>query len=116
RPLHLLLAYVVGLLGMNLLLYHVFSYGPVLAAFRREGPLARRTRAVVLRSLAFSGGALALAYGGSLALLPLFALDVGPRDAVSALLLTLALLLVLLFLSMLPETPLPLRRWLARSR
>ena len=116
RPLPFLLAYVVGLIGMNVLLYHVAAYGPVLAAFRDEDAIARRARAVVLRSLAISGGALALAYGGSLALLPLFAFDLGLRDPLTALAVASALIVTLMVLAVLPETPLPRRERRASSR
>ena len=105
RPIPDLLAYVTGLIGMNVLLYHERAYGPMLAAFREEDAIARRTRWVVVRALAISGGALAFAYGGSLALLPLFAVDVGPRDPLSALSLAVGLLTVLLLLTVLPQAP-----------
>ena len=105
RPAWHLLGYVVGLIGMNVLLYHVRTYGPVLAAVRDEDEVSRRTRAVVLRSLAISGGALALAFGGSLALLPFFAIDVGARDPITALALAGSLVLVLLLLALLPHVP-----------
>ena len=109
RPLTELLAYVTGLIGMNVLLYHERAYGSILAEFREEDAIARRTRWVILRALAVSGGALALAYGGSFALLPLFAIDVGSQDPIVALVLAIGLLLVLLLLARLPE-PLWLRR------
>lgn len=105
RPLPFLLAYVVGLLGMNVLLYHVAAYGPVLAAFREEDAIARRTRAVTLRSLGVSGLALAVAYGGSLALLPLFTIETGSTDPLAALGLGALLVLLLLMLAVLPESP-----------
>jgi len=105
RPVPFLLAYVVGLLGMNVLLYHVAAYGPVLAAFREEDAIARRTRAVALRSLGVSGLALAVAYGGSLALLPLFAVEMGSTDPLAALALGALLVLLLTMLAVLPESP-----------
>ena len=105
RPVPFLLAYVVGLLGMNVLLYQVAAYGPVLAAFREEDAIARRTRAVALRSLGVSGLALAVAYGGSLALLPLFAVEMGSTDPLAALGLAAALVLLLMMLAVLPESP-----------
>jgi hypothetical protein len=105
RPVPFLLAYVVGLLGMNVLLYHVSAYGPVLAAFREEDAIARRARMVALRSLGVSGLALAVAYGGSLALLPLFAVEAGSTDPLAALGLAAALVLVLMMLAVLPESP-----------
>lgn len=105
RPISFLLAYVVGLLGMNVLAYHTWAYGSVLAAFRDEDKISRRARAVVLRSLAFSGGALVLAYGGSLALLPLFAQDLVLRNPESALALAAGVLVVLLLLALHPQTP-----------
>ncbi|MEK6851160.1 MAG: hypothetical protein AABY30_01335 [Candidatus Thermoplasmatota archaeon] len=101
-----LLAYIVGLLGMNVLLYHAAAYGPVLAAFREEDAVSRRARAVVLRSLGISGVALAAAYGGSLLLLPAFALDVGPTDPLSALAVATGLLVLVLLLSLLPDVSL----------
>jgi hypothetical protein len=110
-----LLAYVVGLLGMNALLYHVAAYGPVLAAFRDEDAVSRRARMVVLRSLGISGAALASAYGGSLLLLPLFAIDVGLTDPLSALAVASGLLLLLLLLALLPDVS-PLRRRSLRPR
>jgi len=109
RPVPFLLAYVVGLLGMNVLLYHVAAYGAVLAAFREEDAIARRTRAVALRSLGVSGLALAVAYGGSLALLPLFAIEMGSTDPLAALGLAAALVLLLMMLAVLPESPFVLR-------
>jgi len=100
-----LLAYVVGLLGMNVLAYHAQAFGPVLAAFREEDAVARRARAVALRSLAISGGVLAFTYGASLALLPVFAIGVGTTDPLVALATALTLLAVLLIVSLLPEAP-----------
>ena len=105
RPVSFLLAYVVGLLGMNVLLYHVAAYGPVLAALRDEDAIARRTRAVALRSLGVSGLALAVSYGGSLTLLPLFELEMGSTEPLPALLLAAALVLLLMMLAVLPESP-----------
>jgi hypothetical protein len=105
RPVPFLLAYIVGLLGMNVLLYHVAAYGPVLAAFREEDGIARRTRAVAIRSLGVSGLALAVAYGGSLALLPLFAIETGSTDPLAALGLAALLVLLLMMLAVLPESP-----------
>jgi len=105
RPVPFLLAYIVGLLGMNVLLYHVAAYGPVLAAFREEDAIARRTRAVAIRSLGVSGLALAVAYGGSLALLPLFAIETGSTDPLAALGLAALLVLLLMMLAVLPESP-----------
>ena len=105
RPVSFLLAYVVGLLGMNVLLYHVAAYGPVLAALRDEDAIARRTRAVALRSLGVSGLALAVSYGGSLALLPLFEVEMGSTEPLPALLLAAALVLLLMMLAVLPESP-----------
>lgn len=103
RSLAFLLAYAVGLIGMNVLLYHARAFGPVLAAFRGEDAIARGAQRIVLRSLAVSASALAIAYGGSLALLPVFALDIGVRDPIVALLLAAALVLALLFLTLLPD-------------
>ncbi|HYS70862.1 MAG TPA: hypothetical protein VEM95_00400 [Thermoplasmata archaeon] len=106
-----LIAYVVGLIGMNLLLHHVAAYGPVLAAFQEEDAIARRARAVVLKSLAMSGLVLAVTFGGSLALVPFFAFDVGLSDPLTALALAATLLIFLLLLAVLPVTPrLPKRR------
>ena len=105
RPVSFLLAYVVGLLGMNVLLYHVATYGPVLAAFRAEDAVARRTRAVALRSLGVSGLTLAVAYGGSLALLPLFSIDAGSTDPLAALGVAALLVLLVTMLATLPESP-----------
>ena len=104
-PIANLMAYIVGLMGMNVLLHHVAAYGPVLAAFRDEDAVSRRARAVVLKSLGISGTVLAVSFGGSLALLPLFAIDAGVRDPLSALGLAVALLVVLMLLTVLPETP-----------
>ena len=104
-PIANLMAYVVGLMGMNVLLQHVAAYGPVLAAFRDEDAVSRRARAVVLKSLGVSGAVLAVSFGGSLALLPLFAIDAGVRDPISALGLAVGLLIVLMLLTVLPETP-----------
>lgn len=104
-PITSLIAYVVGLLGMNVLLYHVAAYGPVLAAFRDEDAVSRRARAVVLKSLGLSGVALAVSFGASLALLPLFTVDAGVRDPLTALGLAVGLIAVLLLLAVLPETP-----------
>jgi hypothetical protein len=106
RPVPFLLAYVVGLLGMNVMLHHVATYGPVLAATREEDAMSRRTQVTALRSLAVSGGVLALTYGGSLALLPLFTAEVGSRDPVVALVLAASLVVVLMMLAVLPESPL----------
>lgn len=114
RSVAYLLAYIVGLLGMNVLLYHAAAYGPVLAAFREEDATSRRARAVVLQSLGLSGVALAAAYGGSLLLLPLFALDVGPTDPLSALAVATGLLVLVLVLALLPDVS-PRRRDLRRS-
>ena len=100
-----LVAYIVGLMGMNVLLYHASAYGPVLAAFRDEDAVSRRARAVVLKSLGISGAVLAVSFGGSLALLPLFAIDAGVRDPLAALGLAVALVVVLMLLTVLPETP-----------
>jgi len=84
---------------MNILLSYDRAYGPILAAFREDDAVARRTMWVVWRSLAIFGGVLAFVYGASLAIFPLFAVDVGLRDPLSALGLALTLLLVLLFLA-----------------
>jgi len=100
-----LVAYIVGLMGMNVLLYHASAYGPVLAAFRDEDAVSRRARAVVLKSLGISGAVLAVSYGGSLALLPLFALEIGSRDPLMALVLATGLVVTLLVVAVLPETP-----------
>jgi len=100
-----LVAYIVGLMGMNVLLYHASAYGPVLAAFRDEDAVSRRARAVVLKSMGVSGAVLAVSFGGSLALLPLFAIDAGVRDPLTALCLAVALVVVLMLLTVLPETP-----------
>lgn len=105
RPLQDLLAYVVGLLAMNVLLHHVTAYGPVLAAFAEEDAISRRARGAVLRSLALSGTALGLAYAGSLAVLPLFALDLRLTDPLTAVAIAIALLAVLLLLALLPGAP-----------
>lgn len=110
RPISYLFAYVVGLLAMNVLVYHAATYGPVLAAFREEDAISRRARAVAVRSLALSGVALVLAYGGSLALLPAFASGIGVRDPLSALALAGGVIVVLLLLALLPMSPLALRR------
>ena len=104
-PIANLMAYIVGLMGMNVLLHHVAAYGPVLAAFRDEDAVSRRARAVVLKSLGVSGAVLAVSFGGSLALLPLFAIDAGVRDPLTALGLAVALVVVLMLLTVLPETP-----------
>jgi len=108
-PVANLMAYVVGLMGMNVLLQHVAAYGPVLAAFRDEDAVSRRARAVVLKSLGISGAVLAVSFGGSLALLPLFAVDAGVRDPITALGLAVVLLVLLLLLAVLPESPLGFR-------
>ncbi|TLZ53343.1 MAG: hypothetical protein E6K18_00420 [Methanobacteriota archaeon] len=114
RSLPYLLAYVTGLIAMNALVYHDRAFGPVLAAITQEDAVSRRTRLVVLRAVGSLAGALALAYGLSVALLPLFAIDVGSRDPVVALVLSLALVLVLLFLARLPERP-SVRRGFSRD-
>lgn len=105
-----LLGYVSLLLGLNVLAFHLWAYGPVLAAFKDEDAISRRARGTVLRSLAFSGAAVGVAFGGSVALLPLFAVDLGPRDPVSAFALALALLAVFALLALLPDDPWSLRR------
>ncbi len=105
RPAWQLLAYVVGLLGMNALLHQVRTFGPILAAVTVEDDVARRTRLVALRSLGVSGAVLALSFGGSLAILPLFSLGFGTRDPIVALVLASGLVVVLLVLAVLPETP-----------
>ncbi len=105
KPVAFLLAYVVGLLGMNVLAYHALAFGPVLAAFPEEDAVARRARGIAMRSLAVSGGVLALSYGISLALLPIFALNVGSRDPVIALVTAIAFLSAILLLALLPEVP-----------
>lgn len=105
RPVSFLLAYVVSLLGMNVLLYHVAAYGPVLAAFRDEDATSRRTRGVAMRSLGVSGLALAVAYGGSLALLPLFTIEAGATDPLAAFGVAGLLVLFLTMLATLPESP-----------
>jgi len=115
RSLPYLLAYVVALMGMNVLLYHARAFGPVLAAFREEDAAARRARTVVLRSLAMSAATLAAVYGVSLALLPVFALEAGSRDPVVALLLAAALVVVFLLIALFPEG-LPHRRRTSRAR
>jgi len=115
RPISQLLAYAVGLIGMNVLLYHVHAYGPVLAAFKEDDAVSRRARAVVLRSLAFSGAVLAVAYGGSLVLLPLFAIEAGSQDPLAALALASALLLLFLVLALLPDVSLR-RKAVLRNR
>jgi len=104
RSIAYLLAYVVGLIGMNVLAYHARAFGPVLAAFTDEDLVSRRARAVAVRSLAVSGGALAAAYGASLALLPVFTIDVGSTDPVVALLTAILLIGTMLLLALLPET------------
>ncbi|HKZ64215.1 MAG TPA: hypothetical protein VJ400_07220 [Thermoplasmata archaeon] len=109
RPIEHLLAYVVALIGINVLLYHSRAFGPALASASRDDATARRTRAVILRSLMISGGALVLTYGGSLLLLPAFSLEFGVRDPITALLLAAALILSLLFLALQPGG-LPTRR------
>lgn len=106
RTIAYLLAYVVALIGMNVLAYHARAFGPILAAVREEDAVSRRVRAVALRSLAVSGGVLAFAYGVSLAILPAFALGVGSTDPVFALLTAVALIVVLLALASLPASPL----------
>jgi len=111
-----LLAYVVGLMGMNVLLYHVQSFGPVLAAFTEDDAASRRARAVVLRSLGITGASLAIAYGGSLVLLPVFASPVGATDPIVAMLLAILLVLVLLLLALLPDGLPGLRRRGLRAR
>jgi len=115
RSVTYLLAYAVGLLGMNVLLHHAAAYGPVLAAFREEDAVSRRARAVVLRSLGLSGAALAVAYGGALLLMPAFALGAGPTDPLSALAAAVGFLLLVLLLALLPDVS-PFRRGVLRRR
>lgn len=104
RPLSNLLAYVVALLAMNVVLYHVATYGPVLRASRDEDAITRRARAATGRSLVVSGLALTFSYGGSLALLPLFAIESGSTHPIVALGLAVALVLILMTLVVLPES------------
>lgn len=116
QPVSFLLAYVVGLLGMNVLLYHIAAFGPVLSYMQDDDLAARRTQEVALRSLGVSCFALGLAYGGSLALLPLFAVDAGSTDPWFALALGAALVLLLTLLVMLPESVIVRRRRGLQSR
>lgn len=113
KPVPYLLAYMVALIGMNVLAYHSVAFGPVLAAFRGEDVVARRTRGIAMRSLAISGGVLAVSYGGSVALLPLFSLEFGSTDPVIAFATAVAVLGAVLLLALLPDVP---RGFLGRVR
>jgi len=105
RAIEGLLAYIVALIGMNVLLYHARMFVPALASARAGDASARRTRGTAVRTLMISGGALLATYGGSLVLLPAVTLGTGFRDPIVALVLALALVLVLLAIAVLPRGP-----------